>query len=72
MVRAYLWLMVVLWAVALYHAVRMREPAFTRLLACVLLAGACLCLLAGCGGGGDDDRAEVGPPDCKARPELCA
>lgn len=31
-------------------------------------------LLAGCGGGDEpeDDRATVGPVDCRARPELCA
>jgi hypothetical protein len=39
-----------------------------------LLLAALLCtLLAACGGNGDDeeDRANVGPPDCKARPESC-
>ena len=35
---------------------------------------ALLALLTACGGGSpeDDDRAFVGPPDCKARPEACA
>jgi hypothetical protein len=72
MASAYLWLMVAVWATALLQALRMQEPRLVRLLAALLLAGACIALLSGCGGGGDDDRAEVGPPDCKARPELCA
>jgi hypothetical protein len=72
MTRAYLCLMAVLWAVALLQALRMQEPRFVRLLAAALLAGACIALLSGCGGGDFEERAEVGPPDCKARPELCA
>lgn len=35
----------------------------------VLMAAA---VLAACGGGGDDEPDQtVGPPDCRARPELC-
>jgi hypothetical protein len=72
MTRAYLWLMVAVWSLHLVLAWRMKEPAGIRATAAVLLVGACLCLLAGCGGGDFEERAEVGPPDCKARPELCA
>lgn len=34
---------------------------------------AVLVLLTACGGGDPDDdgRAQVGPPDCRAQPELC-
>ncbi|MEY5097320.1 MAG: hypothetical protein RJA36_39 [Pseudomonadota bacterium] len=29
-------------------------------------------LLTACGGGGDPDTdRDIGPPDCRARPELC-
>ena len=35
-----------------------------------------LACCAGCGGGGSDEEQGpdqfIGPPDCKARPELCA
>jgi hypothetical protein len=36
----------------------------------VLLLAACA-MLAGCGGGDDEDTKDIGPVDCKARPELC-
>jgi hypothetical protein len=29
-------------------------------------------LMAGCGGGHEDDTKDTEPVDCKARPELCA
>lgn len=40
----------------------------------MVVACAAVALLVACGGGGDDDTPDqtVGPPDCKARPELCA
>lgn len=28
-------------------------------------------LLTACGGGDNDNDRDIGPPDCRARPELC-
>lgn len=51
------------------------KPETERLIVfAALLAGwVALCIaLAGCGGGGDDPPdQQIGPPDCRARPELC-
>lgn len=57
-----------------------RAFAVAQCLAAIVLAALLIGIvagLAGCGGGGDD-AAQVagktipGPPDCRARPELCA
>lgn len=50
------------------------KPQTIRLIivAALLSFWVLLCIsLAGCGGGGDDPDQSIGPPDCRARPELC-